>query len=133
MPTTRATVDSLLRQVEFLPAEKQREFYRRLAAKPTIRASRRDQSISPSEAALVRTTQSRLSKRDDRRIRQLTAKSERGELSREELREYRALARKAEQLSVVRVRALAELVRIRGKSAREVMDEIGWESPNDDD
>lgn len=131
MPTTRATVDSLLRQVDFLPAEKQREFYRRLATKRAIRTSQRATAISPDEESLIRTTQARLSKRDDRRIRQLIAKSERGQLSVGELREYRALARKAEQLSLVRVQALAELVRIRGKSAREVMDEIGWESPND--
>ena len=133
MSTARATVESLLRQFEYLPAEAQREFYRRLTAKRTVRAKQRAESNSAREASLVQTTKSRLSRRDDRRIRQLIAKSERGQLSAAELKEYRTLTLKAEQLSVVRVQALAELVRLRGKSARMVMEEIGWESPNDEE
>jgi hypothetical protein len=39
----------------------------------------------------------------------------------------RELARQAERINVHRVQALAELVRRRGKPAREIMQEVGWE------
>ena len=84
------------------------------------------------EAASIQIAQSRLPARDERRLKRLIAKSERGTLTPKELDEYRALVQQAEQQSVARVEALAELARRRGKPARVVMQEIGWSSPNDD-
>ncbi len=81
-----------------------------------------------SEAALIGATKTRLPAADERRLKRLISKSERGTLTAKELEEYRALAQQAERLNVTRVEALAELVKRRGKPAREVMQEIGWES-----
>lgn len=110
MATTDVTVDGLLRQVAVLPDAKQDEFLRRFAARRAGRSPRRVRARSKQEEGLIQTTRLRLNKHDDRRIRQRTAKSEAGELSRDEIREYQRLARRAEELSVVRLRALAELV-----------------------
>ena len=132
MSTVRTTVDSLLRQASFLPEEEQRELFRRLAARRSIRTAEREQELAERDAALVQTTRVKLSKRDERRIRQLSAKTGSGRLLPAEWKEYGALAKKAEELSLIRVQALAELVRLRGRSAREIMNDIGWEIPNDD-
>lgn len=80
------------------------------------------------EATLIRATKKRLPAADERRLKWLIAKSERGTLTPKELEEYRSLVQQAEQLNVKRVEALAELVRRRGKPARVIMQEIGWKS-----
>ena len=77
--------------------------------------------------ALIQAAQVRLSAVDERRLERLIAKSERGTLTPKELDEYRTLAQRAEQLDATRVEALAELVQRRGKPARVIMQEIGWE------
>jgi hypothetical protein len=61
----------------------------------------------------------------------LIARSERGELTRDELAEYQALAQEVQRLDVARVEALAELARRRGKSVRAVKTEIGGEGSSD--
>jgi hypothetical protein len=50
---------------------------------------------------------------DERRLKRLIVKSERGTLTPRELEEYRALAQQAEQTNVTRVEALAELAQRR--------------------
>jgi hypothetical protein len=89
------------------------------------------ESLADEEATLIQATQARLPAADERRLQQLIAKSERGTLSPRELEEYRALAQQAEQLNGVRVEALAELARRRGRPAHVVMREIGWEGRGD--
>ncbi len=124
-------VDSLLQSVERLPAAQRREFTRRL--KGATRGERARPAFGePTDEALIETTKLRLAPRDMARIRRLSNKSEQGTLTERDRREYLRLATKAERLSVVRVQALAELARRRGKSLRALMHEIGWEVPGDD-
>lgn len=120
-------VDDLLAAVQRLPPEKLRQFARRFAEWQEHNGGR-----TSHEAALVRATRMRLPPADGRRLKQLIDKSERGTLSAEELPEYQSLAQRAEEVDVARAQALAELVRLRGKPARVVMQEVGWESGNDD-
>jgi len=83
------------------------------------------------EERLIQATKISLPVATARRLKKLQTKSEAGTLTEAEWAEYRDLAKQAEQLSVLRVTALAELVRRRGKSAREVMKEIGWRANRD--
>jgi hypothetical protein len=80
------------------------------------------------DAALIQATKARLPATDERRLKRLIAKSERGTLTPKELEQYRALAQRAERLTVKRVEALTELVQRRGKPVHVVMKEIAWES-----
>jgi hypothetical protein len=60
-----------------------------------------------------------------RRLRRLIRKSEQGTLTAKELTEYRALAQRAEQLSVQRAEALAELSRRGGWPAHTRRENVG--------
>ena len=91
-----------------------------------------DRKQKDREAVLIRATKTRLPAAEERRFKRLIGKSERGTLTSKELETYRSLARQAERINVKRVEALVELARIRGKPARIVMQEIGWESGEDD-
>lgn len=131
MATVPTQVDSILKSVQSLRPAQRREFTRRLIAAGRgngLRLARPE----PTDQALIETTKLRLAPRDMARIRRLSNKSEQGTLTERERREYLRLATKAERLSVVRVQALAELARRRGKSLRALMREIGWEVPSDD-
>ena len=64
---------------------------------------------------------------DERQLKQLIGKSERGTLTEKKLDQYRILAERAEQVNLKRAEALAELARRRGKPARTVMQEIDSE------
>jgi len=83
------------------------------------------------DAALMQATKAHLPTADVQRLQRLIAKSERGTLTPKELDTYRTLAQRAEQLNVRRVEALAEVVRRRGKAARVIMEELGWECGTD--
>jgi hypothetical protein len=120
------SVEQLLEAVRQLSPAELLKFSRQFA-----RLQKQNGSHSEDEASLIRATKEKLSTADLRRLKLLNARTERGTITAEELKEYQALTRKAEQMSVRRVEALAELVRRRGRPARVVMKEIGWESPND--
>ena len=124
-------VDSLLQSVRGLSPAQRREFTRRLRGSTRGNGSR-SVLAEPTDEALIETTKLRLGARDAARIRRLSAKSEQGTLTERDRREYLRLATKAERLSVVRVQALAELARRRGKSLLAVMLEVGWEVPDND-
>jgi hypothetical protein len=79
------------------------------------------------EAALLQATRACLPAPEMRRLKRLIGKSERGTLSPKELVEYQALAQRTLEIDVVRVEALAELVRRRGKPVEVVQKEIGWQ------
>jgi hypothetical protein len=83
------------------------------------------------DSALVQMTKVRLPLTDERQLKRLIAKSERGTLSATELSSYRDLARQAQQLDVARLTALAELVRRWRKPVAVVKEEIGWQGPAD--
>ena len=126
MPTeqvpTRSTIERLMAAVKGLPPAELREFKRQFA-----KWQQNGKEVD-EEAALIQATKKRLPAADERRLKRLIAKSERGTLTPRELEEYRSLVQQAEQLNVKRVEALAELVRRRGKPARVIMQEVGWKS-----
>jgi hypothetical protein len=123
---TQLTVDDLTAAVKRLSPAELRRFSRWLAEWQEHNGKERTE-----EAALIQATEARLPAADQRRLKRLSAKSERGTLPPQELQEYRALAQQAEQLNVPRVEALAELARRRGKPLRVVMKEIGWQGGED--
>ena len=127
-PSARVTLslDELLEAVNRLPPAQKREFERRMAA----RRSDSGQKL-PDESNLVRAAKVRLSAADDRRLKRLISRSERGLLTRDELAEYQTLAQKVQRLDAARVEALAKLARHRGTSLRTVKGEIGREGGAD--
>ena len=130
MPTVpvpaQLTVEHLMAAVKQLSPAELCEFAQQFAAWQEKNDTRADE-----EAAQIQATKARLPVADERRLKRLIAKSERGTLTLKESDEYRLLAQQAEQLNVTRVEALAELVRQRGKPVHVVMAEIGWESGED--
>ena len=94
------TVDQLLDGVQRLPPSSLREFRRRFLTWQNENGHSAEPQQAPSD---------RLSATEERRLRRLIARSERGLLTPEELAEYRALARRSEQVSATRLQELAEL------------------------
>jgi hypothetical protein len=124
--SSQAAVERLIAAVKQLSPAELREFTRQLA-------ERREQNgkQASEETALIQATKARLPAAEERRLKRLIAKSERGTLAPKEVDEYRVLVQRAEQLDVTRVEALAELVRRWGKPARIIMKEIAWKSGAD--
>lgn len=98
--STPLTVDQLLEGIKRLPPPSLREFKRRFLTWQ----NENDHATEPEQAP-----PDRLSAAEERRLKRLIARSERGLLTPEELAEYRALARRAEQVSATRLQELAEL------------------------
>jgi hypothetical protein len=130
MPTVlvpaQLTVEHLMAAVKQLSPTELREFTQQFTAWQEKNGTWADEDV-----VLIQTTKARLPVADERRLKRLIAKSERGMLTPKELDAYRVLAQRAEQLNVTRVEALAELVRRQGKPMHMVMAEIGWESGAD--
>jgi hypothetical protein len=140
----KLTFEQLVEAVRQLPRHKQKELARRIgewqsnivtahkrngAATQTRKSTGR---TSSAEAQLIEQTKADLPEQEKRRLKKLCAKSERGVLTASELAEYQELARRAEQIDVLRVKALAELARLRGQPLPAVMKDIGWKSANDE-
>ncbi len=130
MPTVHVsekwTVERLLLAVKQLSPMELSEFTRKLAEWQELSGG-----SDEMEAALLQASLARLPASLEQRLKRLCQKSERGTLTKKELDEYRALAQRAEQISVQRVEALAELVRFRGKPVLNVQEEIRWEGRTD--
>lgn len=94
-PPATLSVDQLLDGIKRLPSGALREFRHRFLAW--------QEANGHSEAP------DRLSPAEERRLKRLIARSERALLTPEELAEYRALARRAEQVSAARLQELAAL------------------------
>ncbi len=120
------TADELMAAVQRLSPAQLSEFTRRFAE-----WHEQNGREGQEEAALIAATKARLPPADERRLKRLTAKSERGTLTSKELQAYHALAQQAERVNATRVEALAELVRRRGRPVRQVMEEIGWKGGED--
>jgi hypothetical protein len=118
MPSLQNPIDALLDGVKRLSQSEQREFASRLARL-------RGRAPGLDQENLLEAARTRLSRSDERRLEQLIAKSERGELTKKESEAYRHLARKAEQLNLVRMQALAELARRQSKPISQIIDELG--------
>ena len=122
----RLSLEQLLEAVDQLTPAQRREFERRLAAR---RAESGDKGSD--DANLVRAARVRLPAAAERRLKRLSAKSERDRLIAKELAEYQALGQEVQRIDAVRAEALAELARRRGKSLRTVTAEIDYEGGTD--
>jgi hypothetical protein len=124
MPTVQVpaqlSVEHLMDAVRKLSPEELREFSRQFD-----RWQKKNGDGEAEEAKLIKATRERLPATDERRLKRLMAKTD---LNEKEHEECLALIRKAEEVTVRRVEALAKLVKLRGKPARTVMKEIGWKS-----
>jgi len=120
------SLEQLLEAVDRLSPAQMRELERRMAAR---RCDQRNEGSD--EASLVRTARVRLPAPEERRLKRLIARSERGNLTRDELAEYQALAQEVQRLDAARAEALAELARRQGKSVQAVKAEIGCEGGTD--
>src|SRR6516165_9608306 len=109
------SVEQLLEAVERLSPAERREFQRRLAAR-----QEGNSRIDPDEAALLQAAQARLPTAAERRLRRLIARSERGQLTPQELADYQHLAQEAQRIDAERAEALAQLARLRGQSIQAV-------------
>lgn len=130
MPTvseaSQAAAERLMTAVKQLTPAELREFTRQFAEWREQNGKR-----ASEEEALIQATKAHLPAAEERRLKRLLAKSERGTLTPKEVDEYRTLVQRVERLNVTRVEALAELVRRQGKPARVIMKEIGWKSGAD--
>lgn len=108
-------VEQLLEAVERLSPTEQREFQSRLAARQAVNGC-----AGSDEATLVQTAQTRLPATAERRLRRLIARSERGQLTPQELADYQSLAQEAQRIDAARTEALAQLAHLQGRSLRAV-------------
>jgi hypothetical protein len=98
------SVEQLLEAVEHLSPTEQREFQRRLAARQAASGS-----PGQDEAALVQAARAGLPAAAERRLRKLNTRSERGQLTPQELADYQSLAQEAQRIDAAPAEALAEL------------------------
>ena len=120
-------VEQLLEAVEQLSPAEQREFQRRLASKQAANGS-----TDPEEAKLIQAAQARLSATEERRLRKLIARSERGQLTPQELADYQSLAQESQRIDAARADALAKLSRLQGRSVRALKAALDREGRADD-
>lgn len=109
------SVEQLLEAVARLSPAEQREFQRLLAARQAANGS-----TEPDETVLVQAAQARLPAAADRRLRRLIARSERGQLTPQELADYQSLAQEAQRIDAIRAEALATLASRQGRSVQDV-------------
>jgi hypothetical protein len=116
---TALSVERLLNEIKQLPPA---EF-----AELTVRLAEWQDSGGEGipDSVLIRQAKTRISVTDAKRLRVLARRSEADSLTPAELSEYRLLARRAECVNAVRVRALAELSRRRKQSVNQIKQEIG--------
>jgi len=105
-------VETLLEAVQRLPPRQRREFEDRFDEWKMGAAS---------DGELIAEMKLRLSGGDEARLRNLVEKSENGQLSQAEKLDYQRLAKRAEMLTVRRVRALTALAERRGIPLEAVM------------
>jgi hypothetical protein len=125
--SAQRTVPELMTTVMQLTPVELREFQRRFAEWQL-----QNQGQASDEAALVQACTARMAAADERRLKKLVTKSERGTLRPKELEDYRALVRRSETVEATRLAALTELARRWDKPVRMVMETIGWEGGADE-
>lgn len=126
-PSAERTVPELMTTVMQLTPVELREFKRRF----TEWQLQNHEQIA-DETELVDACKSRLSPADERQLKKLVRRSERGTLRSAELQDYQRLVRRAEHVDATRLAALTELARRWGKPVRAVMETIGWEGSEDE-
>jgi hypothetical protein len=119
-------VEQLLEAIKQLSPAELREFRKQFTA-----WQEQNGQQAADDPALLQAAHARLPVTAERRLKRLIAKSEQGTLTAKERADYQALAQQAERIDVMRVEALAELVRRRGQPAAVVREKIGWEDGAD--
>ena len=121
------TVDHLLKGVQQLSPAELWEFTERLAE------WQRQREV-PEEAPLLASIRenSRLPEKEQRRYQELWRKCENEVLSEVELAEYHQLLSKLEARNVKRIESLITLAKMRGKTLRQIMAELGLKGENGD-
>lgn len=121
------TVDHLLKGVQQLSPAELWEFTERLAE------WQRQREV-PEEAPLLASIRenSRLPEKEQRRYQELWRKCENETLSEVELAEYHQLLSKLEARNVKRIESLITLAKMRGKTLRQIMTELGLKGENGD-
>ncbi len=126
MPTiqikAQMTTRQLLKAVEQMPQEDLDRFVEQVVA---LRANQRGHRLSRVESGLMKKINQGLAEQDQQRFNELIARREARDLTSEENADFLRLANLSEALNVERVRALAELARIRRTTLRDVMQELG--------
>jgi hypothetical protein len=120
-------VEQLLEAVEQLSPAEQSEFQRRLASKQAANGS-----TDLEEATLIQAAQARLPAAAERRLRKLIARSERVQLTPQELADYQALAQEVQRIDAARVDALAKLSRRQGRPIQAVKAALDREGLTDE-
>ncbi len=132
MPTVQIkahlTTQQLLKAVEQMPQEDLDRFVEQVVA---LRASQRAPRLSQAESKLLRRVNQGLAEQDQRRFAELVARRETEDLTQHENAEFLRLATLSEALNVERMKALAELARIRRSTLRDVMQDLGIKTPAD--
>lgn len=112
-------VEQLLEAVARLSPDEQREFQRLLDARQAANGH-----TETDETALVQAAQVRLPAAAERRLRRLITRSERGQLTPQELADYQSLAQEAQRIDAARAEALVTLAQRQGRSVQEVKAEL---------
>ncbi len=130
MPTVQIkahlTTRQLLKAVEQMPQEDLDRFVEQVVV---LRANQRAQRLPKAESELMEKVNQGLDEQDQQRFNDLVARREARDLTQEENAEFLHLARLSEALNVERMRALAELARVRRSNLRDVMQELGIKTP----
>lgn len=83
-----------------------------------------ESSEGSTDEVLVQRT--KLSRADQWRQEKLADKSQRRELTADDLQEYQTLSQRAERINAIRIGALAELAQRRNRPIPQLMTEFGW-------
>ena len=132
MPTVQIkahlTIAQLLKAVEQMSREDLDRFFEQVLL---LRANQRSPRLSRAESELLDKINQGLAKLDQQRLNELVARREAEDLTPDENAEFLRLADLSEALNVERMKALAELARARGSTLREVMRDLGIQTPVD--
>lgn len=111
--SNKSIVPRLMASVKRLAPAELRDFKRRF-----LDWQRESGEQTDGESKLLQVCQLQLPVKEQRRLRTLIGKSERGNLRPKELDEYRELVRHAEKIDAARLAALAQLARLWNKPVR---------------
>ncbi len=132
MPTVQIkahlSTQQLLTAVEQMPQEDLDRFVEQVVV---LRASQRAPRLSQAESKLLKKINQGLAEQDQQRFNELVASRETEDLTQDANAEFLRLAKLSEALNVERMKALAELARIRRSTLRDVMQDLGIKTPVD--
>jgi hypothetical protein len=129
MPTVQIPTSELLRAVRQLNTSELEEVAAEVLA---LRGKQLALQTSESEESLLALVRRRKTEAERRHYEELVEKRQREVITEEEFAELRRLTDQDEQSAVVRLQALYELARRRGKSIEEMSEELGLKGPGNE-